>query len=308
VSKPTRRKTHQTLVSPAARGAMPVTMSGSPVSYPGPSGEVWAKRQAMEHAKAKQLKAGYSELNRQKMEKKELEEKARKEKKAEDERKFKAAQEARAKKQAQDRTYRAKVREKSLEQINSEHQKYLREERIREQSRIQLAKMRIQEQGQGVLNEDLIEQVLDAGDVEFSTKIAEEAMQQRRVQEELDAEHEAELKYQRDLKAKQKEMEEKQKHDEERRQQREQASRIKKEMAQQTKRERERAEKKEKEAKARRDQERKKNDEYQAWLAKGDLMRDEQELMNERREGSAMHKGSRFSGIPDTKVDGKGNQ
>ena len=44
------------------------------------------------------------------------------------------------------------------------------------------------EQGQGVLNEDLIEQVLDAGDVEFSAKIAEEALQQRRIQEELEAE------------------------------------------------------------------------------------------------------------------------
>lgn len=70
----------------------------------------------------------------------------------------------------------------------------------------------------------------------------------------------------------------------------------------------ERQEQEEAAIKKRRQAERKKNDEYDKWLGKGDILRDEMELMNERREGSSMSKGAKFSGIPDTKVDGKGNQ
>ena len=112
----------------------------------------------------------------------------------------------------------------------------------------------------------------------------------------------------REAKAMAKEAELKRKRDEEESQQKHQSYETKKEMARETRKNREMAETKAAEMRRRRTEERKRADKYDAWLGQGDVLRDEQELMNERREGSAMHKGARFTGIPDMKVDGKGNQ
>jgi hypothetical protein len=289
---------------------MVVSMSGSPKpsAYPGPSAEVWAKRAEKEMKQQTERGKQFEELRSQVLSKKQAADKAKKDKKTEDERKFRALQAERAKKQADERSLRASVRNTSLNTIRKEHEKALREERMREHSRIQLGKMRIAEQGQSVLNEDVIETILDAGDVQFAQEQAKQAVIQRRLQEEADAEHEAQAKAAREAKAKEKEAKDRMAREERERQERENNYRIKKEMGERTRKQREADAAKEAAKKKLQAAERKKNDEYAAWLAKGDLLRDEMELMNERREGSAMHKGARFSGIPDTKVDGKGNQ
>jgi len=289
---------------------MVVVMTGSPnaAAYPGPSATVWANRAKSEQAAARQQKDGFEELREQVLTKKERENQEKREKKREAERKFRAAQKARADKQQTERAERARVRGSSLQEIESEHQKAMREERIREQSRLELAKMRIDSQAQGVLDEDQLEAVIDAGDVLLEKERAREADRQRRMQEDNDARHAAEEKAAREYRAQLKEAEAKAKRDEEEARERALQYEVKKEMARETKKEREKQETKAAEMRRKRTEERKKADKYDAWLGKGDLLRDEQELMNERREGSAMHKGGRFSGVPDTKVDGKGNQ
>lgn len=289
---------------------MVVVMTGSPQAsaYPGPSAEVWAKRAAKEAEGSKLRTNAFEELRQQVLTKKQREDKEKKAKKAEAERKFREEQAARAAKAEAERAQRNKVRGQSLAQIESEKAKTAREERIREANRVAMAKMRIKDQADGVMAEDELEMVIDAGDVKFSTEIAKEALRQRRIQEEEAERHEIEAKLAREKKAMEKEAADKARRDEMTRAQREENYRIKKEMAAQTKREQEKAAAAEEHQKKLRAAYRKKNDEYDAWLGKGDILRDEMELMNERREGSAMHKGGRFSGVPDTKVDGKGNQ
>uniref|UniRef100_A0A7S2JTC1 Uncharacterized protein n=1 Tax=Haptolina brevifila TaxID=156173 RepID=A0A7S2JTC1_9EUKA len=285
-------------------------MTGSPnaASYPGPSAGVWASRAVGEKKGSKERTQGFEELRQSVLTKKQREEKERKDKRKEDERKFKAAQKARADKQKAERTERMRVRGESLETIETNHQKYLREEREHEEAQAELARLRINSQAAAVLEEDQLEAVLDIGDVLLEKERAEEADRQRRAREEADARHEAEAKAAREAKAMAKEAELKRKREEEQARQRARQYETKKDMAREVRRQREMEETKTAEMRRRRTEERKRVDKYDAWLGQGDILRDEMELMNERREGSAMHQGGRFSGIPDMKVDGIGNQ
>jgi len=285
-----------------------MTGSVKPEAYPGPSAQVWANRAVSEKAQASAQKKGYNELKDATMSKKQQELMAKKEAKALAEAKFKADQEKRRAKEAAERAVRKDVRGQSLATIEGERQKARAEARMKEENDAAMARLRIAEQNSGMQFEDQVEAVIDAGDSEFQAQVAKTALAQRKMQEENDARHEAEAKAEREAKAAAKESADKQKRDDEMKRQRDEAYRIKKEMAAETRRQKERQEQEEAAIKKRRQAERKKNDEYDKWLGKGDILRDEMELMNERREGSSMSKGAKFSGIPDTKVDGKGNQ
>ena len=284
-----------------------MTGSPSPSAYPSPSAEVWAKRAAKEQETNRLRTGRFEELRTQQLTKKQKDEEAKRKKKAADEAAFKKRQEDRKKAQDAERALRAKVRGESLTKIEREHQAYLEEEQKREKTRLEMARLRVAEQEKSVLVEDEMEAIIDAGDVNLRAQIAQEAMDQRRLQEEIAARHAEEDKMERERKAMQKEMEAREAREAAAKRERDEAYRIKKEMAQKVQLDNELAAAREAELKKKRNNLRKQNDDYNAWLAKGDLLRDEDELMHERREGSAMHKGARFSGIPDTKVDGKGN-
>ena len=289
---------------------MVVVMTGSPKvsSYPGPSAQVWASRVVEERTKSAERTKAFGDLKSHVMTKQEVERQAKKEAKAIAEAKYKADAEKRKAKEDAERAQRASVRHKSLEEIKRQAYKAAEEMHQMEQTKHDMARLRIKEQNSGMLYEDQIEAVLDAGDVQLQANVAKAALEQRKRQEELDAKHEAEAKADREAKAQAKEAAETKRRQEEAKKQRDDDYRIKKEMALETKRQKERLEADDAKVKKIRQAQRKKNDEYDKWLGKGDILRDEMELMNERREGSSMSKGAKFSGIPDTKVDGKGNQ
>ena len=289
---------------------MVVVMTGSPLAsaYPGASAEKWAKDAQKDMAKSKERTAGFEELRQQKLGRKQKQDAAKAKAKAQAEAAFQKRNADRKASQTAERALRARVRGESLTTIQTEHESYLADERKLEKRRLEMARMRIGEQGMSVLPEDQMEAILDAGDVHLRAEIAKEADDQRKLVEEQRQNHEAEEKAERERKAKEKEMEAKAARDGAARKERDENYRIKKEMAAKTRQEQDKESLKEAEMKKRRNTQRKQNDEYDAWLGKGDLLRDEEELMNERREGSAMHKGGRFSGIPDMVVDGKGNQ
>ena len=85
---------------------------------------------------------------------------------------------------------------------------------------------------------------------------------------------------------------------------REHAYRTKKEMEARAAKERQAEEAREADLRKKGAEERKKNDEYDAWLAK-DHIRTAQERGHERADASKMHEGGKFSGIPTDFTPGK---
>jgi len=274
---------------------MVVVMTGSPNAgaYPAPSAEVWARRAQQEASKSTERTKGFEELRQQVTDKKAKLAAEKREKKRLEDARFKARQKAVQDAKAAERTQRSAQRAAALQKISQEHEGWVHKERELEKKKISQGQTRTADMADGLHQEDEIEAALLSNENEMKTAAWESLAEQRRLDEENEALRAATEKADREAKANALREQVKRQKDEEERAARELAYKIKKDMELETRKQREVEANKAAEQRQRAMAERKKNDEYDAWLAK-DHIRTAAERAHERTDPSKMHQG----GIP----------
>jgi len=269
-----------------------VVMTGSPNAgaYPAPSAEVWARRAQQEASKSAERTKGFEELRQQVEDKKAKAAEEKRQKKRMEDAKFKARQKALRDSQTAERTQRADQRANALAKISREHDGWVHKERERERQKVAQGNARTADMADGLHQEDEIEAAILSRENDMKTAAWESLAEQRRMDEENAAMRAAKEKAEREAKATALREQVKRQKDEEERAARELAYKIKKEMELETRKQREVESNKTADQRARALAERKKNDEYDAWLAK-DHIRTAAERAHERTDPSKMHQG-----------------
>ena len=269
-------------------------MSGSPIS----------QRVALESKQDKQRHAAFKELQDAKREAKKKAEEAKKAKKKAEEEKFKQRQDEMRNRQNAERDERQRMRAEALAAIAKEHEGWVHREEAREQARVEQARQRTKDMLDGVHFEDDIEVALQKAQDAMKDASWKSIAEQQRLDEKNEAERQAKLKAERDAKANERREAVRRRAEAQDKLDKEMAYRIKNGMALETMKQRQAEEAREADLRKKGAEERKKNDEYDAWLAK-DHIRTAQERGHERADASKMHEGGKFSGIPTDFTPGK---
>jgi len=271
---------------------MVVVMSGSPLAsdYPAPSADKWAARAREDAQKGDERNKQFGQLQSQVLTKAQKERQARKAKRAEEERKFKARQQALRDQQSNDREQRQRNRASALGKVSERHRQWQDEQSEYERRRLAAAGV----QGKGapfaIDPDSMVDLEYDDTLVAAYQESVAGLYQQRAVDEANEEQRQQRQKDMREGKANAQRETALRKKNQEEREARELAYRIKKEMALQTKSEHEVENQRQSYIHDRGLVERKKNDEYDAWLAK-DHIRTAAERAHERVDPSKMHEG-----------------
>jgi len=268
-------------------------MSGSPLAsdYPAPSAEKWAVRALNEAQQAKERTRQFGQLQSQVLTRAQKERQEKKAKKAEEERKFKARQQALRDQQSKERDQRQRNRSSALGKVQERHRQWQDEQTEYDIRRLAASGV----QGKGfapfAIDPDSMVDLEYDDTLEAAYKESVSGLyQQRAVDEDNEAARQQRQKYEQEAKANALREAALRKKAEEEREARDLAYRIKKEMALSTRAEHEGENQRQSYMHDRGLAERKKNDEYDAWLAK-DHIRTAAERAHERVDPSKMHEG-----------------
>ena len=276
---------------------MVVVMTGSPNSAVLSPLTVETKRD-------KDREAAFKELQAEKVAKKKKAEEAKKAKKKIEDEKFKKRQDLMREQQKAERDERQKNRADALARIAQEHEGWVHREEAREQVRVEQGRQHTKDMLDGVHFEDDIEVAIQKSQDAMKDASWKAISAQQKLDEKNEADRQAKIKADREAKANEMREAVRTQAEAAAKIDKEMALRIKKGMALETAKQRQAEEAHQADLRKRGGEERKKNDEYDAWLAK-DHIRTAQERGHERADPSKMHEGGKFSGIPTDFTPGK---